>query len=83
MGYLVVMVTFSGWLIMLSALWAFGFYSRGPDTPDEPRPARRGTAWVPLLASTEATSDRTRVSQLPGCTMEGAGRQSGTPTYNQ
>ena len=30
MGYLVLMVTFSGWMIVLSALWAFGFYSQGP-----------------------------------------------------
>jgi hypothetical protein len=58
MGYLVVMVTFSGWLIVLSALWAFGFYSQGPDTPVNLGPRGVEAAWVPLLASTGETSAR-------------------------
>jgi hypothetical protein len=58
MGYLVVMVTFSGWLIVLSALWTFGFYSQGPDTPVNLGPRGAEAAWVPLLASTAETSDR-------------------------
>lgn len=57
MSYLVVMVTFSGWLIMLSALWTFGFYSQGPDTPVNLGPRGAEPAWVPLLASTSETSD--------------------------
>ena len=58
MSYLVVMVTLSGWLIMLSALWAFGFYSQGPDTPVNLGPRGAEAAWVPLLASTGGTSDK-------------------------
>jgi hypothetical protein len=58
MGYLVVMVAFSGWMIVLSAMWAFGFYSQGPDTPVNLGPRGAEPAWVPLLASTGPTSDR-------------------------
>lgn len=58
MGYLVIMVTFSGWLIVLSSLWAFGFFSQGPDTPVNLGPRGAEPAWVPLLASTGETSDR-------------------------
>jgi hypothetical protein len=57
MGYLVLMVSFSGWLIMLSSLWAFGFYSQGPDTPVNLGPRGAEPAWIPLLASTDSTSD--------------------------
>jgi len=57
MGYLVLMVSFSGWLIMLSSLWAFGFFSQGPDTPVNLGPRGAEPAWVPLLASTDSTSD--------------------------
>jgi len=33
MGYLVLAVSFFGWLIILSSLWTFGFFSQGLDTP--------------------------------------------------
>ena len=58
MGYLVLMVSFSGWMILLSALWAFGFFSQGTDTPVNLGPRGAEPAWVPLLASTDSTSDR-------------------------
>jgi hypothetical protein len=58
MGYLVVMVAFSGWMILLSALWAFGFFSQGPDTPVNLGPRGAEPSWIPLLASTGQTSDR-------------------------
>jgi hypothetical protein len=58
MGYLVLMVAFSGWMILLSSLWAFGFFSQGPDTPVNLGPRGAEPAWVPLLASTDSTSDR-------------------------
>lgn len=57
LGYLVLMVSFSGWMIMLSALWAFGFYSQGPDTPVNLGPRGAEPTWIPLLASTSETSD--------------------------
>jgi hypothetical protein len=61
MGYLVLVVSFSGWMILLSALWAFGFYSQGPDTPVNLGPRGAEAAWVPLLVSTGETSGRYRV----------------------
>jgi hypothetical protein len=58
MGYLVLVVSFTGWMAMLSALWAFGFYSQGPDTPVNLGPRGSEPSWVPLLASTGETSGR-------------------------
>jgi hypothetical protein len=58
MGYLFLMVAFSGGMVMLSALWAFGFYSQGPDTPVNLGPRGAEPAWIPLLASTGETSAR-------------------------
>jgi hypothetical protein len=67
MGYLVLMVALSGWLAVLSALWAFGFYSQGEETPVNLGPRGAEPAWVPLLASTERTSDRYDVfARYPG-----------------
>jgi hypothetical protein len=67
MGYLVLMVAFSGWMIVLSALWTFGFYSQGPDTPVNLGPRGAEPSWVPLLASTGETSDRyERFRSYPG-----------------
>lgn len=60
MGYLVLVVTFSGWMAILSALWAFGFYSQGPDTPTNLGPRGSEPAWVPLLASPDRTSEAYR-----------------------
>lgn len=57
MGYLVVAVSLFGWMAMLSALWAFGFYSQGPDTPVNLGPRGAEPAWVPLQVSTDETSD--------------------------
>ena len=59
MGYLVLMVAFSGWMMVLSSLWAFGFYS-GEDTPVNlgPRGAEpAGSRSLPRLP-TPATATR-------------------------
>jgi hypothetical protein len=58
LGYLVLMVSFSGWMILLSALWLFGFFSQGPDTPVNLGPRGAEPTWIPLLAATDRTSDR-------------------------
>lgn len=58
LGYLVLMVSFSGWMILLSGLWTFGFYSQGPDTPVNLGPRGAEPTWVPLLAATDRTSGR-------------------------
>ena len=75
MGYLVLMVSFSGWLIMLSALWAFGFYSQGPDTPVNLGPRGAEPAWVPLLASTDSDQRPVRGSSRPTRTRRGSSRR--------
>ncbi len=48
MGYLVLMVSFSGWMIMFSALWLFGFWSQGLETPTNLGPRGSEPAWVVL-----------------------------------
>jgi hypothetical protein len=60
MAYLVLVVAFSGWLMILSTIWAFGLYSQGPDTPVNLGPRGSEPTWIPLLASTDQTSDRYR-----------------------
>lgn len=87
MSYLVVVVAFSGWLAVLSSLWAFGFYSQGPDTPVNLGPRGPEPAWVPLLVSGGQTSDayrafesypegpwhRAQTGELPGSTQAVSG----------
>jgi hypothetical protein len=46
MGYLVLAVGFFGWMVLLSALWTFGFYSQGPDTPVNLGPRGAEPTWV-------------------------------------
>jgi hypothetical protein len=83
MGYLVVVVSFAGWMAMLSALWAFGFYSQGPDTPVNLGPRGSEPTWVPLLVSTGETSDRYRAFEsYPEGPWEEAG-QGEFPTSTQ
>jgi hypothetical protein len=58
MGYLLMMVAFSGWMIIQSSLWLFGFWSQGPETPTNLGPRGAEPAWLVLEASTTKTSDR-------------------------
>jgi hypothetical protein len=46
MGYLVLATAFFGWMFLLSALWAFGFWSQGPETPTHLGPRGVEPAWV-------------------------------------
>jgi hypothetical protein len=57
MAYLVVMVSLTGWMILQSSLWAFGFWSQGPVTPTHLGPKGSEPAWIVLDASPGATSD--------------------------
>ena len=41
MGFLVLMVCFSGWMILQSSLWLFGFWSQGIETPTNLGPRDR------------------------------------------
>ena len=53
MGYLVIVVGFAGWMMILSSLWTFGFYSQGPDTPVNLGPRGAEPAWVVESAGTD------------------------------
>jgi hypothetical protein len=53
MAYLVTMVALSGWMIMLSAIWAFGLLSQGPDTQVNLGPRGREPAWVVYAAGVD------------------------------
>ena len=46
MGALVLGVSFFGWMMILSSVWTFGFYSQGPDTPVNLGPRGTEPAWV-------------------------------------
>lgn len=53
MGYLVLAVSFFGWMILLSAIWTFGFYSLGFETPVNLGPRGAEPAWVIEAAGTD------------------------------
>jgi hypothetical protein len=46
MGYLVLAVSFFGWMMILSSLWTFGFFSQGLETPVDLGPRGEEPAWV-------------------------------------
>ena len=56
MGFLVLLVAFSGWMIVLSSLWYFGFYSQGLGTKTNLGPRGSEPAWVPVESGIEASS---------------------------
>jgi hypothetical protein len=58
MGYLVLMIGLSGWMILQSALWLFGFWSQGVETPTNLGPRGAEPAWLVLDAGLEAGADR-------------------------
>ena len=53
MGYLVLAVSFFGWMIILSSLWTFGFYSQGVETPVNLGPRGAEPAWVVEAVGTD------------------------------
>jgi hypothetical protein len=53
MGYLVLAVSFFGWMVILSAIWTFGFFSQGFDTPVDLGPRGLEPAWVVEAAGTD------------------------------
>jgi hypothetical protein len=61
MGFLVLIVGFSGWMMIQSSLWLFGYWSQGLETPTNLGPRGSEPAWVVLEASTGETSDRYEV----------------------
>ena len=76
MGYLVLAVGFFGWMIILSALWTFGFYSQGPETPVNLGPRARSppgssSPWAATPRRSTRRSARIRAARLaPGGTND-------------
>jgi len=59
MAYLVVMVAFSGWMIIQSSIWMWGFWSLGPGTPTNLGPRGREAGWVVQAAGLNAENTET------------------------
>jgi hypothetical protein len=57
LGYLVLMVALSGWLILQAGLWVFGFWAQGPDTPTNLGPRGSEEAWLVVSAGLSADND--------------------------
>ncbi len=56
MGYLVLAVSFFGWMILFSSLWAFGFWSQGLGTKTNLGPRATEPHWQPVAVGVEITS---------------------------
>jgi hypothetical protein len=67
MGYLVMAVALFGWMIILSSLWAFGFWSQGLDTPTNLGPRGTEPHWAAFGSGVEVASQSfTVVNSYPG-----------------
>ena len=75
MGYLVLAVSFFGWMLILSAIWTFGFYSQGPDTPVDLGPRGAEPTWVVEGAGTDPEATYPVFDQYPS---DQAWRAAGT-----
>jgi len=56
MGYLVLSVSLFAWMILFSAVWTFGFFSQGPETPVDLGPRGREPGWVVETAGENVTT---------------------------
>jgi len=56
MGFLVLTVCLSGWLVLQSSLWLFGFWSQGMETPTNLGPKGSEPTWTVLDATTSSAS---------------------------
>jgi len=67
MGYLILAVCFSGWLIIHSSLWFFGFWAQGPGTPTNQGPRGQEPSWVVLEAGLSVSAEHfTTFEEYPG-----------------
>jgi hypothetical protein len=66
MGYLVLAVSFFGWMIILSSLWTFGFFSQGLDTPVNLGPRGAEPTWVVTSAGTHPEPVYPAFATYPG-----------------
>lgn len=58
MGFLVLLVAFAGWMIVLSSIWFFGFYSQGLGTKTNLGPRGAEPTWVPVESGIEVSSQQ-------------------------
>jgi hypothetical protein len=65
MGYLVLMIAFSGWMIIQSSIWMFGFWSQGPDTKTNLGPRGSEPAWQVIDAGLTPLGPYPEFSQYP------------------
>ena len=66
MGYLVLATAFFGWMILLSGLWAFGFFSQGPGTVTNLGPRGTESHWQPIAGGLQIVSSQfPEVKQYP------------------
>src|SRR5207249_1560929 len=73
MGCLVLTVAFSGWMVILSSMWLWGFWSQGWGTVTNLGPRGALPAWVVLQASPQATSTKyATFSTYPGPSWKAA-----------
>ncbi len=56
LGYLVTATALFAWLIILSSMWAFGFYAQGPGTPKYLGPRGTEGHWQVIAATTTANA---------------------------
>ncbi len=67
MGYLVLATAFFAWMILFSALWTFGFFSQGPQTPVDLGPRGAEPGWIPLVAGVNPPAVRyAEFEEYPG-----------------
>lgn len=67
MGYLVLAVGFFTWMIFLSSLWAFGFYTQGLETPSDLGPRGEEPSWKVVEGGFGAASEQyPEVADYPG-----------------
>jgi hypothetical protein len=65
MGYLVLASSFFGWLLLLSSLWAFGFWSQGTETPTNLGPRGIEPSWVVEAAGTRPETTNETFASYP------------------
>lgn len=65
MALLVLAVSFFGWMLLLSSLWAFGFWSQGTDTPTNLGPRGIEPSWVVEAAGSQPEAPNDVFSTYP------------------
>jgi hypothetical protein len=80
MAYLVVAVSWFAWIMILSSIWTFGFYSQGPSTPVNLGPRGAEPAWVVEAAGTSPTAPSNVFNSYP---TGSAWREPGTNDNDQ